>query len=191
MPFFVALLTIAALVQLSARPAPAGGTPALLYDSPKGIDRGKGEPETWIANTLDAVIHVYEFRQFQGDFEDTFRRTLFRDRISLPYREDRQIGEPQFRPLTVKGAQAALSASFTNVNGGARREHLRAAVLASARIALVDISANSAAAFDRNQPSLSAFLRSLSVVEGHPSARSPLRVLRPPDARLGTGWAGP
>ena len=143
----------------------ASTAPALHYDSPSGFSRGTGSAETWIANGLDGVIHVYPFRPFQGNFSEEFQRTLFRDWISSPYREDKRLGEPAFESLKVKGAEAAIAASFRNFNGGAQREHLRVAVLASGRVALVDISANSPRAFERYRPGFSSLLRSLHVVE--------------------------
>ena len=155
----------------------AGGTtPTLQYDSPSGFSPGNGTAETWIANSLDGVIHVYPFRPFHGDLAGEFQRTLFRDWISAPYREDKRLDQPTFRPLSVKGAEAALAASFKNFNGGVPREHLRVAVLASGRVALVDISANSPHAFERNRPSFSRLLNSLHVVESDASAtRAPGR----------------
>lgn len=160
------LLTCAALLP-SAGPT-GGTTPALQYDRPSGFSRGEGEAETWIADSLDGVIQVYPFRPFHGDFADQFRRTLFRDWITVPYREDTRLDQPRFGSLSVKGATAAISASFKNFNGGAPREHLRVAVLASGRVALVDISANSPQSFERTRPSFSRLLNSLHVVESDP-----------------------
>jgi hypothetical protein len=157
------------------------GIPTLRYDAPEGFTVGNGEEaETWISDHLDGVIHVYQFRPFHGDFQDEFRRALFRDRIYPPYREDRLLAQPQFKALPVRGAEAALAASFKNFNGGASREHLRVAVLSSGFVALVDISANSPQAFQRNQPSVVRLLNSLQVVDGNASA--PRRVA-PPTAR--------
>ena len=153
-------------------PAASGGQagvapPTLRYDRPGGFGGGSGqEAETWISDHLDGVIHVYPFRAFRGDFQSEFRRGLFRDRISTLYREDGLLALPIFKALPVKGAEAALTASFKNFNGGAPREHLRVAILAAGSVALVDISANSPQAFQRNWPSVSRLLNSLQVVEG-------------------------
>ena len=92
------------------------------------------------------------------------RLTLFKERIGTPYREDRLLIAPTFRTMTVSGADSALSASFRNFNGGAPREHLRVAIVAAGLVALVDISANSPQAFERNWPSVSRVLNSLRVV---------------------------
>ena len=151
-----------------------GTSPSLRYESPGGFSRGTGDPQAWIADSLDGVIHVYPFRPFRGDLTDEFHRTLFRDWIAAPYREDRRLDQPTFSPLNVTGATAAIAASFTNFNGGAPRRHLRVAVFASGRVALVDISANSSDAFERNQPAFSRLLDTLRVVDGDPStARIP------------------
>jgi hypothetical protein len=107
---------------------------------------------------------VYPFRPFPGDLQNEFRRALFRQRISPPYREDRLLSPPTFNAMAVSGAEAALAASFKNFNGGAPREHLRVAILRAGRVALVDISANSPLAFERNWPSVSRLLNSLRVV---------------------------
>ena len=141
--------------------------PLLQYDRPVGFARGGGgEAETWIADGLDSVVHVYPFRPFRGDFQSEFRRALFRDRISPFYREDSRLAEPAFTPLTVKGADAAMTASFKNFNGGVPREHFRVAIHAAGFVALVDISANSPRAFERNWPSVSRLLSSLRVSTG-------------------------
>lgn len=162
------VLTLSALS--SAEGQTRGTSPVLQYERPSGFSRGTGDAQTWIADSLDGVIHVYPFRPFHGDLADEFQRTLFRDWISAPYREDKRLDQPNFRSLTVKGAEAAIAASFKNFNGGASREHLRVAVLASGRVALVDISANSPLAFERNRPGFSRLLNSLHVVESDASA---------------------
>lgn len=164
------ILALTISVLSSSEGKTAGQTPTLQYDRPSGFSRGDGDARTWIANRLDGVIHVYPFRPFDGDFVDEFQRTLFRAWISEPYREDKRLDQPNFSSLSVKGATAAIAASFKNFNGGAPREHLRVAVLASGRVALVDISANSPHAFERNRPSFSRLLNSLHVVESDPSA---------------------
>jgi hypothetical protein len=139
--------------------------PMLRYDKPGGFTGGSGdEVETWISDSLDGVIHVYPFEPFPGDFQHEFRRALFRQRISAPYREDRLLSAPTFKAMTVNGAEAAVAASFKNFNGGAPREHLRVAILRAGRVALVDISANSVQAFERNWPRVSRLLNSLRVV---------------------------
>ena len=164
------LFIVLTLPALSASDAETGKRPELQYDRPSGFSRGNGDGQSWIADSLDGVIHVYPFRPFHGDLAGEFRRTLFRDWISAPYQEDKRLDQPTFTSLKVKGAEAAIAASFKNFNGGAPREHLRVAVLASGRVALVDISANSPHAFERNRASFSRLLNSLHVVESEPSA---------------------
>jgi len=160
-----------ALLFLAASGEKTGtGMPALRYDKPEGFSVGTGEQvEMWISDRLDGVIHVYQFHPFNGDFQDEFRRTLFRDRVSPPYKEDRLLVQPTFKVLPVRGAEAAMTASFKNFNGGAPREHLRVAVFAAGFVALVDISANSPQAFQRNQSSIFRLLSSLHVVGGDAS----------------------
>ena len=143
----------------------AAALPALRYDKPGGFAGASSEDvETWISDGLDGVIHIYAFRPFHGDFQSQFRRSLFRDRIGTAYREDRLLAAPAFRTMAVEGADMALIATFRSFNGGAPREHRRVAVLSAGRIALVDISANSPQAFERNWPSVSRLLNSLQVV---------------------------
>ena len=157
------LLVILASTNLVAHSA--GAMPTLRYDRPGGFAGGSSDDvETWISDSLDGVIHVYPFRPFHGDFQSEFRRSLFRERIGTPYREDRLLAAPMFRTVPVAGADVALAASFRNLNGGAPREHLRVAVLSAGSVALVDISANSPQAFERNWPSVSRLLNSLLVV---------------------------
>src|SRR5262245_49080470 len=150
------------------------GMPTLLHDRPVGFSVASGEEaETWISDRLDGVIHVYQFRPLRGDFHDEFRRGLFRDIVSPPYREDRLLGPPTFKALQVRGADAAMTASFRNFNGGASREHLRVAVLSTRFVALVDFSANSPQGFERNQQSVVQLLKSLEVSDGQSSAPRP------------------
>jgi hypothetical protein len=62
--------------------------PTLRYDRPEGFSVASGvEADTWISDHLDGVIQVYQFRPFHGDFQDEFRRALFRDSISPPFHE--------------------------------------------------------------------------------------------------------
>ena len=159
----LAVLVVSALSAFGAQTRRP--TPALQYDRPSGFSRGTGHGQPWIADSLDGVIHVYPFRPFHGDLAGEFRRTVFREWILAPYQEDRRLVQPTFMPLNVTGAEAAIVASFKSFNGGAPRDHLRVAVLASGRVALVDISANSPQAFERNRASFSRMLNSLHVVQ--------------------------
>ena len=153
------------VILVATAPVAHSAMPTLRYDKPGGFAGGSGEDvETWIADSLDGVIHVYPFRPFQGDFHNEFRRSLFRERIAAPYREDRLLAATTFKTIAVSGAEVALAASFNNFNGGAPREHLRVAVLSAWRVALIDFSANSPQAFERNWPSVSRLLSSLHVV---------------------------
>ena len=128
------------------------------------VCRGSGEPsETWIADGLDSVVHVYPFRPFQGDFQASFGVRCSARGFRRCIGKTVVLAEPAFTPLTVKGADAAMTASFRNFNGGVPREHLRVAVSAAGRVALVDISANSPQAFERHWPSVSRLLSSLQV----------------------------
>jgi hypothetical protein len=164
------LLLMLALPAASAQPNAAA--PLLRYDTPAGFGSSTAEgAEAWVSDRLDGVIHVYGFRAFHGDFQQEFRRMLFEDRISVPYREDRLLAAPVFKALPVQGADASLAASFRNFNGGAPREHFRVAILASGFVALVDVSANSPEAFQKNWVSVSTLLRSLRVVARGASTR--------------------
>ena len=179
------LMVVLALWVPQGQPARAG--PLLRYEGPGGFGSSTAEgAEAWVSDRLDGVIHVYGFRPFHGDFQKEFRRARFEDRISTPYREDRLLAAPVFTALAVTGADASLIASFRSHNGGAPREHLRVAVFVSGFVALVDISANSPEALEKNRPSVSTLLRSLRVVE---RAESNPRKIRPaqPARRLRPG----
>ena len=156
---------------------PASTKPLLRYEPPGGFSNSTAEgAEAWVSDRLDGVIHVYAFWPFHGDFQKEFRRALFEDRISAPYREDRLLTAPVFKAVTVTGADSSLAASFRSHNGGAPREHLRVAVFVPGFVALVDVSANSPDAFEKNWPSVSTLLRSLKVVEravSHPRKSRP------------------
>ena len=168
------VLIVLILSYVWASDAQTGGrTPALRYEKPSGFGRGGSDGQTWIADSLDGVIHVYPFRPFHGDLAREFRRTLFRDWILAPYQEDKGLAERTLTPLNVRGAEEAIAASFNNSNGGAPRQQLRVAVRASGRVALVDISTNSPDAFERHRATFSRLLDSLQVVETVRASPSP------------------
>ena len=162
----MATRSLVVAVALAALVGPtSAGQPTLRYEKPTGYAVSNGaHVETWVADGLDSVIQVYAFRPYQGDFRREFRRGLFRDRIAAAYQEDKLLAPPIFQAMAINGAESALAVSFTNFNGGAPREHLRVAILAAGLVAIVDISANSPEAFERNSPSVSRLLRSLHVV---------------------------
>jgi hypothetical protein len=163
------LTVLACLVAVGLSPThaqPSGNVPPVLrHERPVGFDSSTAEGvEAWVSASLDGVVHFYAFQPFHGDFQQEFRRALFRDRIAAPYREDRLLAAPAFKTLAVVGAESSLSVSFKNYNGGAPREHFRVAILAAGCVALVDVSANSPEAFQKNWSSVSSVLRSLRVV---------------------------
>jgi hypothetical protein len=143
--------------------------PTLRYDRPAGFIGGGGDgAEVWVSDNSDGLLVVYPFRSFRGDFGNDFQRTLFRDLISEPFREVQLLAAPGFGAPVIRGADAALYAWFRDTNGAAVREHMRVAIFAGGSVAIVDVSANSPQAYERNWPTVLAVLNSLNVVAAEP-----------------------
>jgi len=152
---------------LLAGPALAQTLPPLNFDSPPGFTGGGDEVATFTAPEGDLVIHVYPFRRLgPGQFEARFRETLLREFVAPSLREGKLASPPQLEALGIEGAEAAIGGKF--VEGG--RERVRYAMLASGAVAIVDVTANSAAAVQRHADAVKALLDSISV--GQPKARA-------------------
>jgi hypothetical protein len=141
----------------------AGQTPVLRYDPPAGFFGGGGTKDTWISNSADGLISIYQFEPFTGSFRDQFARTLFVDRIDQQSRETRIVRQPFGDTITVPGAESAILLRFVADHSGYVREHARLAVLSQGAVAVIDISSSSADAWTRNWPGALGVLKSVHV----------------------------
>jgi len=165
-PRTLAVLGVALL--LGARSVCAQ-TPELRYDTPAGFMGGSGKPpETWVSNNVDGMIDIYAFQAFNGDFRGQFSKTLFRERIQQQNRETRLLTQPAVEAVSVPGADTALIVRFVSDHSGYQRQHARLAVLAGGAVAIIDVSASSPQAFQRNWSGAQGLLRSLRIVKDGP-----------------------
>ncbi len=145
----------------------AQALPPLNFDAPAGFSAAGGEDAaTFTAPENDLVIHIYPFRRLgPGNFQARFRETLLREFVAGNQRE-KPPGAPLIQPLGVEGAEAALIGRFTED----KRERTRIAMLAAGGVAIIDLTASSAAAAEKHAATLKTLLDSLSV--GQPKARA-------------------
>lgn len=158
-----AFLLLGCLAELAI----AQALPPLNFDAPAGFSAAGGEEAaTFTAPEGDLVIHIYPFRRLgSGSFQARFRETLLREFVAAHQRE-KPPGAPLIQPLGVEGAEAALIAKFTQD----RRERTRVAMHAAGGVAIIDLTADSAAAAEKHASTLKTLLDSVSV--GQPKARA-------------------
>jgi len=145
----------------------AQSLPPLNFDAPAGFSGGGEEVATFSTPERDLVIHIYPFRRLgPGDFQARFRANLLREFIAANLREGKLAAAPQIEASNVEGAEAALTGKFVEE----QRQRTRLAMLASGAVAIIDITATSAAAAERHAAAIKEMLDSLSV--GQPKARA-------------------
>ena len=152
----------------SSPPPASMGPPTLEYTMSPDFPVRQGA--NFVARGVDGNIQVYDFRAYRGNFEEEFRRTLFRDWIEADLREEKLFGAPTIQTTTMPGAEKVCMARFRQDYWGTARERLRVAILASGTVALVDINIRDADAWQRYQPGISAFLDSLKIGAMEPPA---------------------
>jgi hypothetical protein len=155
----------------------AQNLPPLNFDAPPGFSGGGEEVATFSAPERDVVIHIYPFRRLgPGDFQARFRENLLREFVAANLREGKLAAAPQIEASKVEGAEAALTGKFVEE----QRQRTRLAMLASGAVAIIDITATSAAAAERHAAAIKEMLDSLSV--GQPKARAaPPPILATPE----------
>src|SRR5688572_10056733 len=150
-----------------AQTLPPVTLPPLYFDAPAGFSGGGDEVAAFSAPERDLVIYVYPFRRLgPGDFQARFRDNQLREFIAGSLREAKPAAAPQIQASSVEGAEAALTGRFNDGKG----ERSRLAILAAGAVAIVDVTATSAAAFDRHAGARKEMLDSISV--GQPKARA-------------------
>ena len=153
------------LAAMAARAQPP--TPALHYTPPLNFYKSAmTNPEDFSSNEVNASMQVYPFRPFTGDIQRAWGQTLMRDWIDPRYREANVAGPPDFSSQVVPGAQAAFMARFVENIVGLPKPHVRVLVVAGNAAAIVDMSSNSPATWQRAAPAMTAALTSMRVVAG-------------------------
>jgi hypothetical protein len=163
------LIAVAALLA-AASAAAQQSLPALQYAPPPNFYRSAiAPPEDYSAKEFNAGLQVYPFRPFSGSIEQMFRRTLLREWIEPRFQEANVAAPPEFRPVSIAGAQAAFTARFVeSVAGGMPRQRLRMVIVAGNAAAIVDASASSMETWQRALPALNAMSGTLRVAAGTP-----------------------
>ena len=152
----------------------AQGLPTLRYNPPANFSRsGSNFPEDYSSQEVSAGIQVYPFRAFRGDFQQAFRQSLLRELIDAQFRETNVASQPVIGPANIPGAEAGLLVRFYENIAGLPKPHLRVALLAKGAVAIVDLSANSDASFQRAWPAMQATMISLKVAAPNAVASGP------------------
>jgi len=156
---------VMALVATSA--IARGEIPVLSYDPPKNFYRSAiTPPEDYSSNEVNATLQVYPFRPFSGNIEQMFQRTLLREWIDRRFQEANVAGPPDFKRVSVPGAQFALMASFADNPVGIARPRVRMVIVAGGAAAIVDASAIDAMTWQHALPAFNAVAASLRVDAG-------------------------
>jgi len=137
-------------------------------DPPRFLRSGAYPPADFSSQDVNASLQVYPFRPFGGDVRQAFSRSLFRDLIDPPYREDNVAAVAKLDGITLPGADYVLRARFNEVIAGMPRERLRMAIVSGGAVAIVDAQANSLTSWQHVLPQLNAFASTLRVVSGAP-----------------------
>jgi hypothetical protein len=157
--------------------------PALQYTPPLNFYKSAmTNPEDFSSNEVNASMQVYPFRPFTGDIQQAWGQSLMRDWVDPRYRETNVAGRPDFGSQTVPGAQAAFMARFVENIVGLPKPHVRVLIVAGNAAAIVDMSANSPATWQRAAPAMTAVLASMRVVAGVAAPRYRPRVRPKPRA---------
>jgi hypothetical protein len=144
--------------------------PMLHYDPPPNFYRSAiTPPDDYSASEFNAALQVYHFRPFSGNIEQMFQQTLLREWIDPRFQETNVAGQPEFRLISVAGAQIVLTARFAENIAGVLKQRMRMVIVASGTAAIVDASANNATTWQRAVPTLNTFAASLRVEAGAPA----------------------
>jgi hypothetical protein len=148
--------------------------PTLRYDPPANFYRSASTPpDTYESQEVNAAIQVYPFRAFRGDFLQAFRQGMFRDWLDVQHQETNVATPPSFSPANIPGAEAGIVGRFYESIAGTPKPHMRVALFASGAVAIVDVSANSDASWQRVWPAMQATLISLKVTPPNAVASGP------------------
>jgi hypothetical protein len=160
-----AAIVFTAILILAARAAAQPPMPVLQYDAPLNFYKATTtNPEDFSSTEVNASVQIYPFRQFTGNLQQTWAQTLLRDWIAPAYRETNVASRPDLGSDPMPGAQAVLQARFVENVAGTLKQHVRLVIVAGSAAAVVDMSANSAASWQRVAPAMAALMSSMRVV---------------------------
>jgi len=149
---------------------PAGGAansgefmPVLEYSDPPNFWRGGAGGKRYAeyqGSNINFVLCVYPFREFGGDAQAAFRRTLLSDLVDVLYREQGVAGTPRFGANRMPGADAVVDVHFQD---GVQKQHHRMLITSGHWVAVVDMIAPTPFAWQKGFPSAVEMLKSMHV----------------------------
>ncbi|HVO10769.1 MAG TPA: hypothetical protein VMX54_08490 [Vicinamibacteria bacterium] len=149
---------------------PAGGPaksdetmPVLEYSDPRDFWRGGAGGKRYAeyqGSNINFVLCVYPFREFNGDAQAAFRRTLLSDLVDVLYREQGIAGAPRFGANSMPGADAVFDVHFQD---GVQKQHHRILITSGHWVALVDMIAPTAFAWQKGFLPVAEMLKTMHV----------------------------
>jgi hypothetical protein len=157
-------IAAAALALLAPAEQAQAQTHVLRYQSPQNVFRSSvGPGENYAFNGTNASVQVYQFRAFNGDIQQAFRRTLLREWIDPMHQEENVAAPPQFQRVAIPGADIAIAASFAENRVGLARPHNRMLIIAGNEAAIVDASAGTLQGWQVAIPALNQMAATMRV----------------------------
>jgi len=138
--------------------------PVLRYEPPPNFYHSAiTPPDDYSSNEANASVQIYPFRQFSGNIEQMFQKSLLREWIDPRHQESSVAGQPEFARSSFPGAQAVFTARFVENIVGIPRPHMRMVIVASNTAAIVDASAINATSWQRTLPALNRMAATIRV----------------------------
>ncbi len=138
--------------------------PVLRYDPPPNFYRSAiAPPDDYSSTEFNASLQIYPFRPAGGNVEEMFRNTMLREWIDPRYQEAIVASQPDFRIVSVAGAQVVHTARFVENVAGIARQRMRWVIIAGGAAAIIDASASDLMTWQRALPALNVFAGSLRV----------------------------
>src|SRR5258706_5839809 len=153
------VIAVAAMTSAIAQPQ----APVLRYEPPPNFYHSAITPDDYSSNEANASVQIYPFRQFSGNIEQMFQKSLLREWIDPRHQESSVAGQPEFARSSFPGAQAVFTARFVENIVGIPRPHMRMVIVASNTAAIVDASAINATSWQRTLPALNRMAATIRV----------------------------
>jgi hypothetical protein len=167
-------IVLAAILLVATTAGAQPPLPALEYTPPANFYKTTAtNPEDFSSNEVNASVQIYPFRPFSGNLQQAWTQTLLRDWIDPRYRETNVASRPDLSSDPMPGAQAVLQARFVENVSGTLKPHVRLVIVAGGAAAIVDMSANSAASWQRVAPAMAALMSSMRIASGVPTPQVP------------------
>lgn len=170
-------IVLAAILSAATAAVAQQPLPALEYAPPANFYKAAAtNPEDFSSTEVNASVQIYPFRLFTGNIQQVWTQTLLRDWIDPRYRETNVASRPDLSSDPMPGAEAVLQARFVENVAGTLKPHVRLVIVAGGAAAIVDMSANSAASWQRVAPAMAALMSSMRVASGLPTPQVPAQV---------------